>query len=122
MNQKSMQLIDLRGRLIAPVFAALEDGLYSGSLDSKKMPADVAALFYEFEEAVNQQLFTHVDKLENKISALGMRARFDNGFESPVTDLQIFPTAGDFSFRLAWTLPIPSAVKDVIDVPIRSGG
>jgi hypothetical protein len=46
-------------------------------------------LFEEFASIVNQQSFAHLDPIEEKIAALGLRGRHE-GYVFPVFDLQIF--------------------------------
>ena len=57
-------------------------------------------MFEEFEELVNDQLFTHVDEIEEKIGALRLKAVFDTDHEAYVKDLQVFPGTGCVSFKL----------------------
>ena len=58
------------------------------------------ALFDEFEEAVNDQIFSFADEIQAKIDSYGIRARFDDGLEAEVKDVQVFPSTGDVSFKL----------------------
>ena len=66
------------------------------------------ALFDEFEEIVNGQMFKHIDEIEGKdLQPFQVRAVFENGQE---VDNQVifkcFLATGDVSFKLA---RVPSA-------------
>jgi hypothetical protein len=48
-------------------------------------------------------MFSLLDAVESKIHALAVKAVFEDGSEALVKDLQIFPSTGDVSFKLAET-------------------
>jgi len=50
---------------------------------------------------VNGQMFSFLDEVEAKVAALGLIAEFPDGTTAPVADLQVYPTAGEVSFRAA---------------------
>ena len=83
---------------------------FGGTVELGAAPASVRALFEEFEEVVNGQMFAFVDEVQAKVDSLATRAVFDDGFEAPITDLQVFPGSGELSFRLvalpARTVPV----------------
>ncbi len=109
MNRQNVQLIDSNNALIATADVSDECGLYMGMIDLTAAPATVRAVFDEFEEYVNEQFFSLLDEIQDKVAALGIRARFANGREEIVVDLQVFPRAGETSFRLA-ECPKPTVV------------
>ena len=117
MNERTIQLIDSRGNAVATAQIAENDGLCTGAADLRIMPADLLALFREFEDAVNNQLFSHVDQLENSIAARSLRVRFDDASELSITDVQVFPETGELSFRLAKTVPIAAIAPAIIGHP-----
>ncbi len=62
----------------------------------------MCAVFDEFEEIVNGQMFSFLDEIEGKIAVLSLKAAFDsNGSEVSVEELQVYPSTGDVSFKLA---------------------
>ena len=101
MDTHRVQLLDSNRVVLAEARVADEGGHFGGSIDLKAMPAVVRRLFEEFEEVVNDQLFAVLDKIQEKVAALAIRARFEDGTEVGTEDLQIFPDAGECSFRQA---------------------
>jgi hypothetical protein len=105
MSIRNIQLIDSHRAALATAQVEESGGLSVGAIDLNKLSPQIVALFREFEDAVNNQLFSDVDRLQDAIDALAFRARFDDGSESLIADLQVFPSTGEFSFRLASALP-----------------
>jgi hypothetical protein len=107
MNMRSVQLLDPSGTVLANAQVADEGAYFGGTIDLRGTPAPLRALFKEFEEIVNGQMFVFLDEIQEKIGSLPIRAVFDDGAEVFVKDLQVFPSTGDVSFRLA-SVPIQS--------------
>lgn len=78
-----------------------EGAYYAGTIDLRQAPASLRALFEEFEEVVNGQMFAFLDEVQERIGALSLKAVFENGPEACVRDLQVFPSTGEVSFKLA---------------------
>jgi hypothetical protein len=95
-----VQLIDPDRTVLATAVVADEGTHFGGTIDLGPAPSDLRALFEEFEEVLNSQMFVFLDEVQGKIGSLPIRVRFANGFESPVSDLQVFPRTGDVSFKL----------------------
>ena len=110
MSARTVQLVDQSGAVLATAQVADEGGYFGGTVDLGCMPPAVRALFEEFEEIVNGQMFVFLDEIQAKIAALHTKAVFD-GFEQEVKDLQIFPSTGDVSFRPAGVPLHPSRGK-----------
>jgi hypothetical protein len=87
--------------VLATAEVADEVGYYGGTIDLQLTPAHLRALFEEFEEIVNGQMFVFLDEIQKKIGSLPIKVVFDDGCEVCVEDLQVFPSTGDVSFRLA---------------------
>lgn len=100
----NVKLIDQSRTIVAAAQMADQGGYYGGTIDLASTPPELRALFDEFEEAVNDQIFPYADEIQGKIDTFGIRARFGDGFETEVKDLQVFPSTGDVSFRLAGAL------------------
>ena len=101
MSAESIQLIDAGGRLLAVARVIDEGRHFGGTIDLTATPADVLAIFEEFDELVNTQQFICADEIEARIDALAIRAVFEDGTAKPATDLQVFPSTGDVSFKVA---------------------
>jgi uncharacterized protein YlaN (UPF0358 family) len=102
MSRRPIQLIDASRNVLAVAHVAQEGDRYEGTIELERMPAPLCALFEEFEEVVNGQMFSFLDEIQGKIASLSIKAVLDgNGREVPVRDLQVFPSTGDVSFKLA---------------------
>jgi hypothetical protein len=98
----------LIARLVSPareplgVAALFDEGdHFGGTIDLARTPGHVLALFEEFEEVVNGQVFSVLDEIQQRIEALNARVVFEDGTESRVTDLQVYPKTGAVSLKLA---------------------
>src|SRR5258708_36158228 len=101
MNGPIVKLIDPRRNVLAAAQVADEGEHYGGTIDLARTPPDVCALFEAFEEVVNGQMFSLLDEVQARIGSLAIKAVFDDGSEVGVKDLQVFPSTGDVSFKLA---------------------
>jgi hypothetical protein len=101
MGSRSIKLVDPAGNVLATASVTAEGGCFAGTIDLSRTPADLRRLFEEFDEAVNCQMFSLVDGIQARIARLVPRAVFEDGRESGVRDLQVYPSTGDVSFRLA---------------------
>jgi hypothetical protein len=101
MNARTVKLIDQSQHPLATAQVADEGDHFGGTIDLESAPAGVRALFDEFEEIVNGQMFSFLDEIQAKIEALRIKVVFDDGSESYVKDLQVYPGTGDVSFKLA---------------------
>jgi hypothetical protein len=96
-----VRLIDESRNTLATAQVVDEGEYYGGTIDLTSTPAGPRALFEEFEEVVNGQMFSLLDEIQAKISVLRIQAVFESGYRADVRDLQAFPTAGDVSFKVA---------------------
>jgi hypothetical protein len=101
MNAKSVQIVDPSRNVVATAQGAEKDRGFAGSIDLRSMPADLLRRFEAYEEIVNGQMFSLLDEFEEEIGAIPLVAVFDEGQEFPVEDLQIYPSVGRVSFKLA---------------------
>jgi hypothetical protein len=108
MQRRIVKLIDPSGNVVATAQVADEGAYYGGTINLCQTPASLRALFEEFEEIVNGQMFAFLDDIQEKIGSLSIKAVFDTGHEMSVKDLQVFPSTGDVSFKLA-EVSTPSA-------------
>jgi hypothetical protein len=99
--QQTLELVTGRGvSLGRALVERVEDGLVFAQFIPSGNYGEVKALFDEFEEAVNQQMFTVADEAATAITALGLCLRPADGPGCvPVHDVQIMNTH-DLSCRL----------------------
>ncbi len=100
MESRVVTLIDASDIVWATATVTNEGSHFGGTVDLHEAPANLRALFDEFEECVNGQMFSFLDDIQTKIAAHGVRVQLDDGFEAAIDDLQVFPTTGDISFKL----------------------
>src|SRR5947209_5745598 len=117
MGTRTVKLIDPSRKIVAIAQVADEGTHYRGTIDLDNTPPSLRALFEEFEEIVNGQMFGFLDDIQGKIGALLLKAVFDTGDEVDIQDLQIFPSTGDVSFKLE-DIPtsngIPTGAHDIL--------
>ena len=101
METRAVKLIDPSRKVVATAQVADEGGYYGGTIDLRDTPPGLRALFEEFEEIVNGQMFAFLDDIQQRIGTLRLKALFDTRQEACVKDLQVFPSTGDVSFKLA---------------------
>lgn len=101
MSTRNVYLIDRSNAVIGKARVADEGDHFGGVIDLGQTPPGARALFEEFEEIVNGQMLSFLDEVQDKIAQLRIRAVFEDGAETPVNDLQVYPGTGDVSFRLA---------------------
>jgi len=100
MGSRLVKLMDRNGRVLATAQVVDEGTHFGGTIDLGQTPKEVRALFDEFQEIVDGQMFSFLDEVQGKIDALSIRAEFDSGDEVEVRNLQVFPSTGDASFEL----------------------
>jgi hypothetical protein len=101
MTHRSVTIID-RGRdVVATADVELLEDHYSGQVNIDRMSPSLRLLFEEYEDIVNDQVFSLLDQIEGRIGAISFVAIFDDGCEAFVKDLQIFPKGGSVAFRVA---------------------
>jgi hypothetical protein len=101
MKTQTVKLVGPTGNVLAVARVAAQEDYFAGAIDLRDLPASLRGLFEEFEEVVNGQMFSYLDAIQERIASLALRAVFEDGAEFLVKDLQVFPSAGDVSFKLA---------------------
>jgi hypothetical protein len=94
------RLFDFLRRPIADVVDVTREGDVWSAKCTLVQLAEFQRLFHSYEEAVNGQLLSLVDSLEQQIAALEPRLVETTGMTLPIRDLQIFPSAGTGSWRV----------------------
>jgi len=110
MTVRSVRLVDPSRTVLAEARVTDEGSYYGGTIDLCWTPPEPRALFDEFEEIVNGQMFAFLDAVQAKIEALHLKVVFDDGREEGIKDLQVFPSTGAVSFRLARAAPRTSSL------------
>lgn len=107
METRRLKLVDPSRKVVATAQVADEGAYFGGTIDLRETPPPLRALFEEFEEIANGQMFAFLDDIQKRIGNLHLKAVFDASQEGYVKDLQVFPSTGDVSFKLA-EVPSPS--------------
>ena len=84
-------------KVVDAVVGAAGDGLYSGTLtwlDEQLMPT-----FAEYEELVEGQVFSRIDRIEKTIAQLATFASLSGGDPIEIAELQVYPSTQAISFR-----------------------
>src|SRR6266542_4937818 len=97
---QTVKLVDGAGAAVAVAQITRDRDLFSGSVDLRAMPQHMLRKFEQFEEFVNDQVFSLVDEIQEEIVGLDLKAVFDNGCTEALDDLQIYPSDGVLSFKL----------------------
>jgi hypothetical protein len=105
MITRKVRLVDQTQLVLATGEVADEGDHFGGTIDLCSTPNELRLLFEEFEEIVNGQMFSFLDEIQEKIEAFRLKALFEDGWEVDITDLQVFPSTGDVSFRLVCAIP-----------------
>jgi hypothetical protein len=101
MSTQTLCLIDPNRAVVAVATVADTGEHFSGTIDLSATPPAVRAVFDEYEEIVLGQMFSFLDEVEAKVAALGLRAEREGATAVPIKDLQVYPTSGEVSFKLA---------------------
>ena len=107
MHTNTIKIIDPSRKVVATAEVADEGTHYGGTIDLRESPPEQRALFEEFEEVVNGQMFAFLDDVQQRLESLRLRAVFEGGQEARLTDLQVFPSTGEVSFKLEGTPVVP---------------
>jgi hypothetical protein len=97
----SVRIVDRDRNEVTTAKVELMTGGYSGSVNVDQMPEPLRLKFEKYEEIVNGQTFSLLDSIEEEICAIPFVAVFEDGCESNIKDLQIFPKSGTVSFTAA---------------------
>jgi hypothetical protein len=99
MIAQPLYLVDQSSARVAVLHVERNGDHYQGTICLDATPPALARLFKEFEENVEGQMFTLADEVEQQIEARRLRIVAPDGKESPVEDLQVFPSTGLVSFK-----------------------
>ena len=100
MSDRPIQLVDLSDNKVADLDVRLVDGTYRGTINLDATPAEMKALFQEYEELVESQIFNLADKVEQKIAMTDLCSISASGLIQLVTELRVYPSTGRVSFKI----------------------
>lgn len=100
MHTQIVKLIDPSRAVVATAQVVDQEGKFKGWVDLRSTPINLQQKFMEYEEIVNGQMFSLLDEIEEQISALRLKIRFETGREQSIEDLQIYPSTERISFIL----------------------
>jgi|SRR5579863_4678532 hypothetical protein len=98
-DEHTLQLIDAQQHTLGRIAVERADqGLVTGEFIRDPGFSTIEQLFLDYEEAVNLQALTVVDRLDAQIVSLGLRAVLPEGRQVPLQDVQIW-SDGAITFR-----------------------
>ena len=101
MSSQRVTIIDQSRQVVAKAEVSEQGGYFAGRVDLSLMPAALQHQFEEYEEVVNQQMFSFLNELEDKIEGLLLKVVFANGNVAQLADVQIYPSTKRVSFKVA---------------------
>ena len=111
MTPRTIKIYERQIGLIATGGVIQSRGIYSGSINRESMPESIRSLFDGYEEIVNNQMFSRLDAIEDRVAAVLGKVIFDDGFEAPIKAVQIFPRMGTISFEVDLILELSSPLN-----------
>jgi hypothetical protein len=107
MTQRPLYLTDTSAARLATLAVSPVGDLFEGTIQTDHLPDDLRQLFAEFEEVVEGQMFSLLDQVEDRIRTARLRVVWEGGADTPVSDLQVFPSTGAVSFRATPPTGVP---------------
>jgi hypothetical protein len=100
MSTQIVKIIDPCQQVVATAQVAKRGARFAGVIDLSPMPASLRQKFEAYEEIVNGQIFSLLDEIEEQIRSLPLKVVFNEGAETAVEDLQIYPSTRRVSFKI----------------------
>ena len=100
MSSQRVTIIDQGRQVVATAEVSEQGGYFAGRVDLSLMPAALQHQFEEYEEVVNQQMFSFLNELEDKIEGLLLKVVFADGNVAQLADVQIYPSTKSVSFKV----------------------
>ena len=100
MSSQRVTIIDQSRQVVAMAKVSEQGGYFAGRVDLSLMPAALQRQFEEYEEVVNQQMFSFLNELEDKIEGLRLKVVFADGNVAQLADVQIYPSTRSVSFKV----------------------
>ena len=113
MIAKTIKIIDRNRKVVATGQVVNHEDRFTGQIDLHSLSTSLRQTFEEYEEIVNDQMFSLLDEIEEQINALRLKVIFNEGDEAGIEDLQIYPTTKRIAFKLVKD-PVELTVKEVM--------
>lgn len=101
MAASNVKLIDANRNTVATARVTEAGGAFTGTVDLSAMPASLRQTFEDYEELVNDQVFSALDEIEEQINKWAIRVLLEGAAEAVVSDLQVYPSTRQISFKVA---------------------
>jgi hypothetical protein len=99
MTPRPTHLLDQDNNRVALPNVTHTGAHYEGTISLEQTPPQLKQLFEEYEEVIEGQMFSLLDRIEEKVGGIPFKVSFDDGTVACVDDLQIFPSTGAVSFK-----------------------
>ena len=100
MSLQQVTIIDHKRKIVATAQVTERDDTFTGRINLNPMSASLWRQFEAYEEIVNQQMFSLLDEMEEKIGSMRLKVVLADGHVAPLTDLQIYPSTKKVSFKV----------------------
>jgi len=111
MSREAVTILDAERNVIATADVECRKGVYFGSANMDQLPKTLRRLFEQYEEIVNDQVFSLLDPIEDQIGTIPLVVVFGDGRESQAKDLQIFPKGNTISFKVGEPVMLSPALR-----------
>jgi len=98
MAVQPLYLVDRSSKRVADLDVHRDGERYRGTIRLEATPPSLRAIFNEFEELVEGQVFSLMDEIDGKIASELLKVVFTDGTEESLDDLQVYPSTGRVSF------------------------
>ena len=120
-----IRLLDNDQHLLATASVEDTSGCFSGTLCLCEMPALMRHVFEEYEQLANNQVFSLLDEIENRIEAMAIRGQFNDGRMFSLATCRFSPKLARFHSESVRNAPVRTrnflAPEGQIDVPNPDG-
>jgi hypothetical protein len=100
MSSQQVTIIDHKHEVVATAQVTEQDGAFIGRIDLRPMSVPLRRQFEAYEEIINNQIFSLLDEMEEKIGTMLLKVVFADGHVAPLADLQIYPSTKKISFTV----------------------
>lgn len=95
-TQRGNTHIDQESTGVATAQVAEQDGYFTGLIDLSLMSATFQRQFEEYDEIINNHMFSLLNEIEEKIGTILLQVVFEDDHEADLTDVQIYPSTVSF--------------------------
>src|SRR5437870_2939578 len=106
MGDTQVLLVDCIGDILAELLVSDEEGWFSGRVLSQNFPSEVARDLAWYDEVVQHQMLSYLDKATAAVEHWGLQVKLRDGSTHPVYSLHI-SRFKEVSFRVTPVPPPP---------------